>query len=253
MRRSASMSFAPRRYLSMNGRNPASCIIRQVGVASRLCEPSNLMISLARGIQVGIMARKRHQRRPVGEPDAVAPFVRMVLRRAHRALREHRVAPQFAEHLLCGRAGVADRLGHRGRQPPGKFQLGLRPHHGLLHDVRIPAPRHHLVVDLDVAVDENPVARNLDIVEDQKRILFIEARRQRMVEAVRVPAQLSRQMNFSPGVAIGMQNDSANLSPSSGSGRPGYTASSSANGASVDRMRAPRTTMPCSVSPPCAG
>ena len=35
---------------------------------------------------------------------------------------------------------------------------------------------------------------------------------------------------------------------SGGSGWPGYTAISSAKGASVARMRPPRTTMPCSVS-----
>ena len=59
-------------------------------------------------------------------------------------------------------------------------------------------------------------------------------------------------MNRSPGVAIGMQNATANGFASSVSGgkreMDGTTASSSANGASVASMRAPRITAPASVS-----
>src|SRR5262245_33058967 len=59
---------------------------------------------------------------------------------------------------------------------------------------------------------------------------------------------LSRQMNLMPGVDTGTQKASAYASVPGGDGCPGYTAISSANGASVARIRAPRTTMPCAVS-----
>ena len=59
-------------------------------------------------------------------------------------------------------------------------------------------------------------------------------------------------MKRSPGVAIGMQKAKANGLASSVSGgkreMEGTTASSSANGASVASMRAPRITAPASVS-----
>jgi hypothetical protein len=36
------------------------------------------------------------------------------------------VAPQLAKHLSRRRTRVADRLGHRGRQTPGEFQVEAR-------------------------------------------------------------------------------------------------------------------------------
>ena len=48
----------------------------------------------------------------------------------------------------------------------------------------MPAAGIGLIVDLDVGVDEQAVARHLDIVEDQERVLFVKTRRQRMVEHV---------------------------------------------------------------------
>ena len=61
---------------------------------------------------------------------------------------------------------------------------------------------------------------------------------------------LSRHRNTSPGVSIGMLKLSAYSGGApGGSGWPGYTASSSANGARVARMRAPRTTIPWAVVP----
>ena len=61
----------------------------------------------------------------------------------------------------------------------------------------------------------------------------------------------SRHWNFSPSVSQGMANPKAYL-PSSPAGtrrvRAGYTAISSDSGPSVASTRAPRTTMPASVS-----
>ena len=62
-------------------------------------------------------------------------------------------------------------------------------------------------------------------------------------------AALSRQRKINPGVSIGLAKLSAYASVASpGNGRPGYTVISSANGARVARMRAPRTMMPVDIS-----
>ena len=43
---------------------------------------------------------------------------------------------------------------------------------------------HHVVVDVDLAVDEEAFARNLDVVEDDERVLLVETARQRMVVSI---------------------------------------------------------------------
>ena len=55
-------------------------------------------------------------------------------------------------------------------------------------------------------------------------------------------------MNLRPGVDIGIEKQIAYLLSWSLRSEPGYTASSSAKGASVASMRAPRTRIPFSVS-----
>jgi hypothetical protein len=72
----------------------------------------------------------------------------------------------------------------RNARPQAKSSFVQAPDHRLLHDVGLPARRHHAVVGGEVAVDEQPVARHLDVVEDHECVLLVEAAREREIEAV---------------------------------------------------------------------
>ena len=67
--------------------------------------------------------------------------------------------------------------------------------------------QHDRVVDVGSAVDEDPVARHLDVVEDHERVLLVEPRSTaggRRGSASGRDA-LSRHRKISPGVSIGIE------------------------------------------------
>ncbi len=88
--------------------------------------------------------------------------------------------------MVCG-DDVVHRFGHARREPVRELELREGAQRGLLHDVRPPRSRKHdRAVDVGLTVDEDAVAGHLDVVEDDERVLFVEAHRQRMVEEVRL-------------------------------------------------------------------
>ena len=100
----------------------------------------------------------------------------------------------------------------RDGQAVRELQLGERADRRLLHDVRPPrGGPHHRVVDVEVAVDEDPLARHLDVVEDHERVLLVEAGRQRTVERVGAgrATRCRGTGRSSPGVSIGIEKLSA--------------------------------------------
>ena len=155
------------------------------------------------------------------KPYAVAPFECLILGGADCSAGQFRIDGNLAEHPFGRRRNVVDHLSHPHREAIGELQLGLRANHRLLHDVRIPSGRHHGVVGVAIRIDEDAVARHLDIVENHERILLVEAAGEWMVEKFFFVAQLSRQRNFSPGVPIGMQNERPYASAPSGNGIAG--------------------------------
>ena len=115
--------------------------------------------------------------------------------------------------------------------------------------LRDPARGHDLVVDLDVSVDEDSIPGHFDVVEDHERVLLVEAARERVIEPSPGQREAVATQHLHARVCSSAPRRRARtaLRPS-GMGCPGYTRSSSANGASVASTRAPRTMMPCSVS-----
>ena len=69
----------------MSGRSSGSASCAAVGVASRLCEPSSLMISFTRGNQIGSDARAAHEAAAGAGPHAARPLARLGLGRATAA------------------------------------------------------------------------------------------------------------------------------------------------------------------------
>ena len=124
------------------------------------------------------------QRAHVREPDAPGIFLGLHLGRVDRRSGEFGEGPDFAEHFLgCGLFAV-DALQHPVGDAPGELQLGLRPDHGLLHDVGRPGSPHHRIVGSEVRIDEHAVLRHLDIVEDHEGVLLVEAPGQGVIVGV---------------------------------------------------------------------
>ena len=123
-----------------------------LGVVSRLCEPIWRMISLYPRKPGRQRRPQRCQRAHVAGPHAVAVFARRLLGGEHRRARELGDTSQISPSMLlvCGWPTALIASAMRQRQAPGEFELGLRPDHGLLHDVGPPARLHHRVVDGEI-------------------------------------------------------------------------------------------------------
>ena len=168
----------------MSGRRLRSSSCARVGAASRLCDPISVMISPTRGNQVGKIARSERAGRHA-ETTRRCPIRRPDPRPLDRGASEFRIGGNLAQHLLGRGRDIIDDLGHPHRETIGELELGLRANHRLLHDVGIPPGGHHGVVGVTIRIDEDAIARHLDIVEDHESVLLVEAARQRMVEQIR--------------------------------------------------------------------
>ena len=126
----------------------------------------------------------RLQRRTVGKPHAVLALPGLLQRQFQGVGGHAHVAGHLAQHLRRRRRVVADHLRHAGGEAVGELELGERPDRRLGGHVDRIAGLAHRIVDLDIAVDEDPVPRHQHVVEDAEGILLVETRRQRLVERI---------------------------------------------------------------------
>ena len=220
--------------------------------ARRLCEPRSFRISLTRGNHCGSDGRNarngRSSQNQVPLPHSYAP--------ASAATTDARVSSAYVQisPSIClvdaSDAFTASAMRVASSYANASFTCARIDVCCITFAAQ---PRdHHTVVDLDVTVDEDSLARYLDVVEHDERVLFVEAGRERVVEGG--PRER---------VAVAAQHVQPGRSPSGSENaervlrRPGLVRAAAARGRRRARRRtapasrgtrAPRTTMPCSVS-----
>ena len=160
-RSSAGVPSAPWSISSISGRSAASSSWlrrrrRQQVVAAD--ERDDLVDSRHPGGEQRLHRRERL--RPLGNhmPSARAPSPARSTARPPNGHLD--VAGELAEHLGRGRRLVPDHLGHATREAVRELELGQRAGRRLGDHVDVVAVVAHRVVDLDVAVDEDPVPRH---------------------------------------------------------------------------------------------
>ena len=70
-------------------------------------------------------------------------------------------------------AGIGKQLQNHGKKVIGEFEFDGCAYAGLLHDVRRPAVLHQAVVYVEIAVNEDAIHGDFDVVEDHERVLFV--------------------------------------------------------------------------------
>ena len=171
------------------------------------------------------------------------------------ARRKARIVSRFTQSSasfswMCWNDFDADRVHERAREAEHELGLGDVLDDDLVRHVHDGArARVRLVAALDVAVQEHALPRHEDVVEHDDGVHLLEARAERMIE-MRAPVVDALAADESQARGVGRNREAERVGRVLGrlfSSVDGNTMISSAIG-SVASMRAPRMTMPASVS-----